>query len=176
VHPEYGIVEILDERGEPAPAGVPGEVVCTSFSNDALPLLRYRLGDVAAFAAAGCACGRAFPVLEQLCGRLDDLVVTPDGRRVGRLDPVFKGRRTIREAQIVQENARDLVVRLVRGRGYRDADGEAVARELAARLGPEMRISIQPVESIERSASGKFRAVINRSSGSSSTRPGAPDA
>jgi phenylacetate-CoA ligase len=173
VHPEYGILEILDEAGRPAPPGVPGEIVCTSFSNDAFPLLRYRIGDVAAFAAGGCACGRAFPVLEQLCGRLDELIVTPDGRRVGRLDPVFKGRRGIREAQIVQEGPREIAVRLVPGSGYRDADGEAVAAELAARLGPEMRVSIQPVASIERTASGKFRAVINRCSGGTREPPGA---
>ncbi len=171
VHPEYGIVEILDERGEPAPVGVPGEVVCTSFSNDAFPLLRYRIGDVAAFGALACRCGRAFPVIEQLCGRLDDLIVTADGRRVGRLDPVFKGRRSIREAQIVQEGARELVVRLVPGPGYTAADGAAVAQELQARLGAEMRVSILPVTSIERSASGKFRAVINRWAGATPERP-----
>lgn len=173
VHPEYGIVEILDERGEPARAGVPGEVVCTSFCNDAFPLLRYRIGDVAAFGASTCACGRSFPVIEQLCGRLDDLIVTADGRRVGRLDPVFKGRRSIREAQIVQEGARDLVVRLVPGPGYSEADGAAVAQELRARLGAEMRIAIRPVASIERSASGKFRAVINRCARGNPDRLGA---
>jgi len=165
VHPEYGIVEILDARGSPAPAGEPGEVVCTSFCNDAFPLLRYRIGDVAAWSGAGCSCGRAFPVIEQLCGRLDDLIVTADGRRVGRLDPVFKGRRTIREAQIEQLGARELVVRLVPGPGYAESDGAAVAQELRARLGAEMQIAIRPVASIERSASGKFRAVINRWAG-----------
>jgi phenylacetate-CoA ligase len=174
VHPEYGIVEILDAFGAPARTGEPGEVVCTSFCNDAFPLLRYRIGDVAAFGAPGCACGRSFPVIEQLCGRLDDLIVTPDGRRVGRLDPVFKGRQTIREAQIVQEGARELVVRLVPGPGYSEADGAAVAAELRARLGHEMRIAIEPVASIERSASGKFRAVINRSVGGPPAAPGAP--
>jgi phenylacetate-CoA ligase len=174
VHPEYGIVEILDERGTPAPAGVAGEIVCTSFTNDAFPLLRYRVGDSAAFGAGSCACGRAFPVIEQLCGRLDDLVVTPDGRRVGRLDPVFKGRRTIREAQIVQESPSELVVRVVPGPGYRDADAEAVVEELAARLGPAMRITIERVVSIERSGSGKFRAVINRAHGAGRDLPGGP--
>ena len=164
-HPEYGIVEILDERGAPAPPGVAGEVVCTSFCNDAFPLLRYRIGDVAAWSDAACGCGRAFPVIEQLCGRLDDLIVTADGRRVGRLDPVFKGRRTIREAQIEQLGARELVVRVVAGPGYAESDGAAVAHELRARLGAEMQIEIRAVESIERSRSGKFRAVINRWAG-----------
>src|SRR5262249_21305312 len=109
-HPEYGIVEILRD-GAPARVGESGEVVCTSFTNDAFPLLRYRLGDLAAFGDEDCRCGRAFPVLERIIGRLDDVLVTPDGRQIGRLDPVFKGRRTIREAQVVQETESEVTVR-----------------------------------------------------------------
>jgi phenylacetate-CoA ligase len=162
VHPEYGIVEVLGATGEPVAPGESGELVCTSFTNDAFPLLRYRMGDMATAGEPGCACGRAFPVLQRIEGRMDDLLVTPDGRRVGRLDPVFKGRRTIAEAQIVQESALDVRVRLVPAAGYADADGESVARELRARLSPEMRVRIERVEGIERGPSGKFRAVSNR--------------
>jgi phenylacetate-CoA ligase len=161
VHPEYGLVEVLDPRGEPVKPGESGELVCTSFTNDAFPLLRYRMGDAATLGEPGCACGRAFPVLLRIEGRLDDLLVTPDGRRVGRLDPVFKGRRTIAEAQIVQESALDVRVRLVPAAGYTEADGESVARELRARLAPEMRIRVERVAAIERTAAGKFRAVVN---------------
>lgn len=161
VHPEYGIVEVLDDEGSPVPPGASGELVCTSFTNDALPLLRYRTGDFATLGEPGCACGRAFPVLLRIEGRRDDVLVTPDGRRVGRLDPVFKGRRTLVEAQIVQESAVDVVVRVVPDVGYSDADGEAVARELVSRLSPQMRIRVERVPGIERGASGKFRAVVN---------------
>jgi len=44
VHPEYGHVEIL-RNGEPAPPGVPGEIVCTAWINRVMPLIRYRQGD-----------------------------------------------------------------------------------------------------------------------------------
>lgn len=162
VHPEFGIVEVLKDDGEPARPGECGQLVCTSFTNDAFPLLRYRIGDVAVSGTPGCRCGRWFPVLHEIVGRTDDLLVTPDGRRVGRLDPVFKGRRSIREAQIVQESTADVRVRLVPATGYTDADGEAVAREIAARLGPDMRVFIERVASIERTRAGKFRAVVNR--------------
>jgi phenylacetate-CoA ligase len=162
VHPEYGIVEVLDAEGEPVAPGETGEIVCTSFTNDALPLLRYRMGDMATLGEPGCACGRAFPVLIRIEGRVDDVLVTPDGRRVGRLDPVFKGRRTIAEAQIVQTSTETVIVRLVPTREYTDEDGQSVVRELEARLGPEMTIRIEPVEAIERGPSGKFRAVVNR--------------
>jgi phenylacetate-CoA ligase len=161
LHPEYGIVELLRD-GEPVRPGEAGEVVCTSFTNDAFPVLRYRLGDVAVLGDEGCACGRRFAVLERIVGRLDDVLVTPDGRRVGRLDPVFKGRRTIREAQVVQESESTVRVRIVPGSDYTEDDGLAVVRELEARLGMDMRIEVERVAAIERTAGGKFRTVVNR--------------
>jgi phenylacetate-CoA ligase len=171
LHPEYGIVELLRPDGEAARAGESGEIVCTSFTNDAFPLVRYRLGDIAVRGEDHCPCGRAFLVLDRIVGRKDDVVVTPDGRRVGRLDPVFKGRRSIREAQIVQESESRVTVRIVPGPEYLDKDGLAVVKELEARLGPMMEIVIERVMSIERTASGKFNAVVNqyRHSGVSET-------
>jgi phenylacetate-CoA ligase len=96
---------------------------------------------------------------------VDDVLTTPDGRLVGRLDPVFKGRRAIREAQIVQEVSHLVTVKIVRGAGYEAEDGLSVEKELRARLGPEMEIRIELVESIPRTSSGKFLAVVNRAKG-----------
>jgi phenylacetate-CoA ligase len=161
VHPEYGIVEILDPDGQPAAPGEKGELVCTSFTNYALPLLRYRIGDVAVAGEPGCSCKRAFPVIRELVGRMDDQLVTPDGRSVGRLDPAFKGGLPIREAQVLQKSSHEVLLRIVAGPGYTSQDGESVASELIKRLSPDMRITVETVPSIERTASGKFRAVVN---------------
>lgn len=163
VHPEYGIMEILRPSGDPARPGETGEIVCTSFTNDAFPLLRYRVGDLAVVGEPGCPCRRAFPVLQEIVGRIDDALFTPDGRTIGRLDPVFKGRRTIREAQIVQLSSARVVVRIVPGSDYTDEDGVSVVQELKARLGRDMDISVDRVAAIERTTGGKFRAVVNQS-------------
>jgi len=163
VHPEYGIVEILRPSGDPARPGEIGEIVCTSFTNDAFPLLRYRVGDLAVVGEPGCPCRREFPVLQEIVGRMDDVLTTPDGRAIGRLDPVFKGRRAIREAQIVQLSSSRVVVRIVPGPDYTDEDGVSVVQEMAGRLGKEMEIFVERVDSIERTTGGKFRAVVNQS-------------
>jgi phenylacetate-CoA ligase len=161
-HPEYGIVEILRPNGEPARPGETGEIVCTSFTNDAFPLLRYRVGDLAVLGDPGCPCRRAFATLHEIVGRMDDVLTTPDGRAVGRLDPVFKGRRTIREAQIVQMSSSRVSVRIVAGPDYTDDDGVSVVKEMEARLGSEMKIFVELVGFIERTTGGKFRAVVNQ--------------
>ncbi len=104
MNPEYGISELVDAQGEAVGPGKEGEVVVTSFLNPVMPLLRYRLGDVAiAEADVPCACGRAMPRIRKVVGRLDDILFVPQWGYVGRLDPVFKGLENIIETQIIQE-------------------------------------------------------------------------
>ena len=96
--PEVGIVEVNESH----------DVIATTLLARDQPLIRYRLGDrlaesPSAPGGAACPCGRTLPVLPALEGRVDDVLVLADGRRVGRLDPVFKGDLPLREAQIVQE-------------------------------------------------------------------------
>ena len=83
-----------------------------------MPLLRYRLGDVAiAEADVPCACGRAMPRIRKVVGRLDDILFVPQRGYVGRLDPVFKGLENIIETQIIQETLDTIRVLLVPGAG-----------------------------------------------------------
>lgn len=76
-------IEILDEAGEPLPRGQVGEVVITNLINRAMPLLRYRTGDLAALAEGACACGRPNIALRLVEGREPGRLVLPGGRRLG---------------------------------------------------------------------------------------------
>jgi len=160
LHPEYGIAEVLSQ-GEDARAGEPGELICTGFQNWAMPLIRYEIGDTAIRSDAACACGRHFPTLETVIGRVDDTIVTPDGRHVGRLDPIFKGVSGIKETQIVQERLDHLVVRMVRGQGFEAKIAQSVIDELKKRVGNTVTVELAYVEHIERSSTGKFRSVVS---------------
>ncbi len=160
VDTEFGVVEIdAHERGE---GWIRGEVIATGFANRAMPFLRYRTGDIATLREGrDCPCGRSRPILESIDGRIEDHVVTPDGRRLGRLDHVFKDTLQIREAQLYQPSPERLVVRIVPRPGYGDRDQDYLERELRSRLGRDILIHYEQVESIPRSANGKFRAVIS---------------
>lgn len=160
-NPEFGVVEIVDERGAPVAPGETGQVVATGFINDAMPLIRYVTGDLAVQGSGTCACGRAFPVIQRIIGRQDDVVITPDGRRVGRLDPIFKVTNGIHETQIIQDRRDHIRVEIVPTSGYQASDGEVLRQELARRLGPTMSIEVVLVPSIPRAASGKLRTVVN---------------
>jgi len=165
IWPEVGVIELLHNNVEElVPAGQTGRFICTGLLNADMPLVRYEVGDHGALAPQGaessCACGRTLPVLQKVEGRLDDVILTRDGRRVGRLDPVFKSDFSIREAQIIQESLDRIRVRFVPTPKYTPQDGLAIGRRLQDRVG-EMKIVLEPVEHIPRSANGKFRAVIS---------------
>lgn len=161
--PEAGIVEVLDEKDRPVSPGEAGRLVCTGLINGHMPLIRYEVGDRGVLAPPGkrCPCGRTLPILLGVEGRIDDVVVTPDGRRVGRLDTVFKSDLPIVEAQVVQESLAHLTVKVVEEDGFDERTRAEIAARLRERVGP-MNIRVQSVPGIPRGPNGKFRAVVSR--------------
>jgi phenylacetate-CoA ligase len=157
--PEVGHVEVL-ENDHPVPPGTCGDLVCTSLLDADMPLIRYRVGDRATLASRkGCDCGRKLPIVTEIEGRKDDVVITPDGRRVGRLDPVFKADLPIREAQIIQDSFDHVRVIIVPDSGFSPSSADDIVANVRSRLG-SIRADIEMVDSIPRGANGKFQAVI----------------
>jgi phenylacetate-CoA ligase len=66
IRPEHSLVELLNERGEPAAPGEPAEIVGTGFGNVSFPLIRYRTGDGAVLAERPCSCNRIGQTLKSL--------------------------------------------------------------------------------------------------------------
>jgi phenylacetate-coenzyme A ligase PaaK-like adenylate-forming protein len=76
VNEDHFIVEAVDPRsGEPVPDGTPGELVFSTVTKEALPLLRYRTGDIAALRRGPCTCGRTLVKMSKVTGRRDDMLV-----------------------------------------------------------------------------------------------------
>jgi len=76
VHEDHFLVEIVDpQSGAPLPEGDEGELVFTTLLKEAMPLLRYRTGDIASITTEPCPCGRTTARIRGLRGRRDDMVV-----------------------------------------------------------------------------------------------------
>lgn len=161
--PEVGVTEIFDDKDDaPLPIGRTGRLICSGFLNLTMPLIRYEVGDRGFLSKeSSCSCGRNLPTLGGIEGRNDDVILTRDGRRIGRLDSVFKADLPIREAQIIQETLERVVVRYVPVKGCSRKDLDSLVERLFRRLG-EMEIILEEVEHIPRSSNGKFRAVISK--------------
>lgn len=159
--PDAGIIEVRsDVEGGSGDTGA-GELVATGLLNPNMPLIRYCTGDRGALSSSltQCACGRTLPALANVEGRMDDTLVTLDGRRIGRLDPVFKSDLPLREAQIVQEELGLIRLRYVPAAGFTDRTQAEIAERIRERMG-EIRVVFEPVDSIPRGANGKFKAVV----------------
>jgi phenylacetate-CoA ligase len=154
---EFGIVEV--EVEEESDEWERGPLLVTGLANDATPLLRYRVGDVGTRAKTPCPCGRPGDVFLDVDGRIEDYVMTPDGRLVGRLDHIFKGQLDIAEAQVVQETKDAVQVRIVRRRSWSAASERSLMKEIRLRLGDVIRVELVYVDAIPRERNGKFRAV-----------------
>ena len=76
VQEDHFLVEVVDPAdGTPLPPNTDGELVFTTLTKEALPLIRYRTGDLGALAIEPCACGRTTARLIRLGGRLDDMLI-----------------------------------------------------------------------------------------------------
>ena len=153
---DYSFVEML-----PAGNGL-FELVGTGFNNLAMPLIRYRCGDLVRPAAAGqhCACGRSFPLIEQVIGRQDDSIKLGDGRSIGRLDHLFKGVTGILEAQIRQDRLDALTMLVVPSAAFNDRTREVLQNNVRHRMGDEIGLEITLVDAIPRTSNGKFKGVV----------------
>ncbi|HEV8461575.1 MAG TPA: phenylacetate--CoA ligase [Gaiellaceae bacterium] len=76
VHEDHFLVEIVDpETGAQLDEGAEGELVFTTLRKEAMPLLRYRTGDIASITTEPCICGRTIARIRGLRGRRDDMII-----------------------------------------------------------------------------------------------------
>jgi phenylacetate-CoA ligase len=75
VHEDHFLVEVIDaDSGLPVDEGIEGELVFTTLAKEAMPMLRYRTGDVGSLTYEPCACGRTTARVRGLRGRIDDMI------------------------------------------------------------------------------------------------------
>lgn len=160
INMDYGVVEFLRPDGTQAKEGEEAEIVCTGFINPAMPLIRYRIGDRGILSKKACSCGSPFPVVEKILGRMDDVIITPDGRKVSRFGPVLYGL-PVKEVQYVQESAGTLDIYIVKGNTYTEDVEQQIEKELIKRLGDRISFRFNYVDKIPRSSGGKLQTIIS---------------
>lgn len=159
INPEIGIVELLDSVDQLESS----EMVVTSLNNRAMPFIRYRIGDMAVphDNDEPCPCGRQMPIVGNIVGRRDDMVVTPDGRHVMLGYNLLKYATGVQEAQIVQYDISTFELRVVPDSHFGSDDEQFLVDRLRRRIGREPTINVRVVDQIERTDRGKLRSVIS---------------
>jgi len=159
------VMEFLDANEENVSPNEIGEIVCTGLNNYAMPLIRYKIGDLGIYDGEQCSCGRGLPLLKTIEGRADDLIVSPDDRilspRVFYPDP-FGGIQGIEQFRVVQEKKNTLRILIKANKDFplnqAIKKGTQRIKEL---FGNEMQVEFQLVEEIPRDSSGKMRKIVS---------------
>jgi phenylacetate-CoA ligase len=163
-------VEVVDDTGEPCPPGQTGRLLITLLNNLSFPMIRYQIGDLGVWAEPGsCPCGLAFPRLQSLQGREDDMLTTEDGTLLSSVFirhfvGVSLNRQLIREWQFEQMERNAFIFRYI----PLQTDGlDSNLRQLhfsfQTALGKSAAIQMQPVTEIPPSPTGKTLWILNRS-------------
>ncbi len=158
------VLEVLDDRGEPAAPGEVGEAVMTGLCSQAQPFVRYRTGDMVRASDDVCAAGRGLHVLGDIFGRTTDFVVRADGTIMHALAVIYVLRAVegVREFKFLQHAVDDVEVLLIPSALWSEISHRAVIQGLQQRLGDGVRIRLRLVDEIEAEASGKYRYVVSR--------------
>lgn len=138
------------------------KIVGTTLHNAAMPLIRYDTNDTVRISHRSCPCGRAFPVIDSIDGRLEDYIATDSGKYIGGITIVFDGIPNIIEAQVIQEKIDLIRILIVPTEKFSDKNQNLLLQNLRERLGYDIEIIFQKVESIPRTKSGKFNSVVSK--------------
>ncbi len=164
---ENVIVEILDQNNNPVAPGQLGEVVVTHLEAFAMPLIRYRVGDLARQGEnTTCPCGLHSPTLTEIQGRTTDQIVTRQGNQLKRMHAlsliyVLRETKGLRRFRITQPNLDELNGDVVTDDSFNQQTEHAVIQQLARRLHPGVNIHIHHHQHLPPSPSGKHACVIS---------------
>ncbi len=173
VNEDHFLVETLDpETTEPVPDGADGELAFSTVTKQALPLLRYRTGDIAALRRGSCECGRTLVRMSKITGRIDDMLVIrgvnvypSEVERVLLADSAL----SLDDLLVVDERApgRQLIACCEFRAGWpfplpRVSDLQA---RLARALGLNIQVRVVPPGTVPRTEVGKARRIVRWAGG-----------
>ncbi|MBO2462184.1 phenylacetate--CoA ligase family protein [Actinomadura violacea] len=164
VNEDHFIVEAVDpSTGEPVEDGAPGELVFTTPTKQALPLLRYRTGDIASLTRGECPCGRTLVRMSKVIGRADDMIVVR-GVNVypSEVERVLLGSGLVHpHYQLVVDRRAPAVRLLVACEAVSGDPRERLVHDLHEALGLTADVVVLPAGTVPRPEVGKAVRVVS---------------
>lgn len=160
---DCAIIEIIKDGKNVGP-GEEGEIVVTGLYNYAMPIIRYRLGDIGILADYECPCGRGWPLIKSIEGRSDDFLTLPSGRIISpRTINTIENIPGILEYRTIQEKRDTFVVQVVPGKGYTQNTDKQIDEQIKLGcLGEEINVKVELVRELPKERRGKLRAIISK--------------
>jgi phenylacetate-CoA ligase len=154
------LVEVA-RNGERTTPGEIGDILVTTLTNRAMPLIRYRIGDACRILPGECGCGRHGEMLDHIQGRRDDFLKSRSGREVPAIvaEAVVLSSPQVKAFRVIQKSPARLKIQLV-GQVEEEARVTIAESMRRAMSDPGLGVEFEDVEKIEPDPSGKRRVVI----------------
>jgi phenylacetate-coenzyme A ligase PaaK-like adenylate-forming protein len=172
VNEDHFLVEVVDPAsGAPLPPRTNGELVFTTLTKEAMPVLRYRTGDIASLDPSPCACGRTLVRMSKVLGRADDMLVIR-GVNVypSEVEAVLLAEPALGPQYLLVVDRTAAMPSLVvvceqaeaGGGDRRERTRDSVAATLQARLALRSEVHVLPPGTLPRTEVGKVKRVVER--------------
>lgn len=160
---QSGVFEVLDENNEPARSG---RLVVTSFTNEGTPLIRYDIGDSVTLEnpEISCSCGNNNPLVKEILGRIDDYIFSPENGKINIINiaNAVKDVQGVISYKVVQNELNRIVLQILADKKFYTREQEQrFLKNWKDRVGENMLIEIEYVQTFNVASSGKFRVVEN---------------
>jgi phenylacetate-CoA ligase len=157
---DHVLLECLTDN---RPTGGPGDVVVTNLDLYATPIIRYALDDVASLDAEPCQCGRTFPRIRTIHGRLSDILRLPGGRCLDFmvLQAIFRHMEAVVRYRVVQESLRDFRLEIVSAPGFSMSSIEPVVARFHECCGSDLSLRLVMRDHIEQASPQKWRYLVS---------------
>jgi phenylacetate-CoA ligase len=157
-------LELLDEDGNEVPDGQPGYVVVTSLIHYSMPLIRYKIGDLAVrLPGDEYPKGRAYnmPLLKKVIGRSTDVLKTPSGNylSVHSFTGLFAKHPQIRQFKVVRRTFDKLEVQYIQDEKFNEDLLSHIKKKIVEEITNEFEIDFKQVEHIAPLESGKPQII-----------------
>ncbi len=168
INAENLIVEVVDDDDQPCAPGEVGNIVVTELNNLAMPMLRYKIGDLGALLDGTCPCERGLPLMTHPVGRIVEYLKHENGKKfygniyTHRLMEASKVQNLgIAQFQLIQNGYHDFTFKVKPELGYQPTwTQNFITKEIQKDFGVDTKVLIKVVDDIERAKSGKIRVVI----------------
>ncbi len=159
------VVEVVGPDGSLVPSGTQGELVVTGLGLASMPLIRYKMGDIAARVEGPCECGRGLGLLTRVQGRTAHAIRRPDGALI--TTPVITnlfGRAQayewVRRFQVREEPGHHLRVLLEARLSPSEAQRHTLTQAVQSGVGPDFQVTLEIVDQIPMAPNGKLQLLV----------------
>jgi phenylacetate-CoA ligase len=165
VNDDAFVVEVVAQDGAPVPPGTLGELVVTSLGLTSMPLIRYRMGDMAARLPEECECGRGLGLLTRVHGRTAHAIRRPNGALITTpLITSLFGRAMahtwVRRFQVREEPGRQLRFLVDVRQPPSDVERHTLTEIVESSVGTDFEIAIEFVDQIPMGPNGKLQFLV----------------